>query len=196
MRVRYLLPAPAAPIEKEYLLDEDSRTNIWVNFETFPDGSGGTAQLLADTDVSAVIETVDPQKPIIVERAMYADTPTQGFGAGHEAAGVTAPATSWYLAEGVDRATSTSSSWWPTRTTSTANVQVTYLLTDGAARRPDAGTVQGQQPAQHLGELRSAGHVREGVLDDRHVGRPGDRRARDVVGRRQRRGTRPTTRRA
>ena len=38
--------------------------------------------------------------PIIVERAMYFSRPEQVFAAGHESAGVTAPATRWFLAEG------------------------------------------------------------------------------------------------
>jgi hypothetical protein len=40
------------------------------------------------------------RQPIIVERAMYRDAPGQPFGAGHESAGVTAPALEWFLAEG------------------------------------------------------------------------------------------------
>ena len=39
-------------------------------------------------------------QPIVVERAMYLSRPDQPFAAGHSSAGVTAPATSWYLAEG------------------------------------------------------------------------------------------------
>jgi hypothetical protein len=38
--------------------------------------------------------------PIIVERAMYRSTPTEAFAAGHGSTGVTAPASSWFLAEG------------------------------------------------------------------------------------------------
>jgi hypothetical protein len=38
--------------------------------------------------------------PIVVERAMYASLPGEAFGAGHNSAGVTAPATRWFLAEG------------------------------------------------------------------------------------------------
>jgi hypothetical protein len=38
--------------------------------------------------------------PVIVERAMYLDRAGQVFAAGHESAGVTAPATDWFLAEG------------------------------------------------------------------------------------------------
>ena len=38
--------------------------------------------------------------PIVAERAMYLSRPGQPFGAGHESAGVTAPALEWFLAEG------------------------------------------------------------------------------------------------
>ena len=43
---------------------------------------------------------VTATQPIVVERAMYLSRPDQPFAAGHESAGVTAPATSWFLAEG------------------------------------------------------------------------------------------------
>ncbi len=52
---------------------------------------------LASTDVSGVVTA--PQ-PIVVERAMYLNRPGQPFAAGHGSAGVTTPATSWFLAEG------------------------------------------------------------------------------------------------
>ena len=94
VRVRYLRPV-GAPIEKTYTLPAASRTNIWVNGEVFP----GLGTALAATDVSAVI-SVTSGAPIIVERAMYLDLPGQLYGAGHESAGVTAPATEWFLAEG------------------------------------------------------------------------------------------------
>lgn len=96
VRVRYLRPVGAV-LEKTYTLPPASRTSLWVDYEEFPSGSGQRA--LADTDVSAVIEALDGAS-IIVERAMYADVPGQFFGAGHEGAGVTAPATEWFLAEG------------------------------------------------------------------------------------------------
>ncbi len=94
VRVRYLRP-DGAPIEKSYTLEPQSRTNIWVDNEVF--GDAGTA--LANTDVSAVITSAD-DTPIIVERAMYLTGQGRFFNAGHESAGVTAPATTWLLAEG------------------------------------------------------------------------------------------------
>ncbi len=94
VRVRFLRPS-GAPLEKTYTLPPASRTNIWVNEEDFP----GLGKALAATDVSAVFECTNDQ-PIIVERALYLDLPGQMFGAGHESAGVTAPALEWFLAEG------------------------------------------------------------------------------------------------
>ena len=86
--IRYLLPNGQPPIEKAYTLRPNSRRTIYVDEE------GGE---LTSTDVSAVITAT---APIIVERAMYFSKPGQPFAAGHESAGVTAPALSWFLAEG------------------------------------------------------------------------------------------------
>ena len=89
IEVRYLLPQ-GAPMVKTYDVAANSRFNIWVDYEDFQ---------LANTDVSAVVTSLTGQ-PIIVERAMYANSGGRFFGAGHNGAGVTAPATRWFLAEG------------------------------------------------------------------------------------------------
>ena len=86
--VRYLRPSGQPPIERQYGLAANSRTTIAV------DAQGPE---LASTDLSAVITA---PIPIIVERAMYMTRLGQVFAAGHGSAGVTAPATSWFLAEG------------------------------------------------------------------------------------------------
>ena len=86
--MRYLRPFGLPPIEKVYTLLPFSRTTIVV------DGEGAD---LASTDVSAVITAASP---IVAERAMYYSQPDQPFAAGHESAGVTAPALEWFLAEG------------------------------------------------------------------------------------------------
>jgi hypothetical protein len=86
--IRYLLPFGQAPIVRQYTLEPLSRTTILVDNE---------APELVMTDVSAVIEA---SQQIVVERAMYMDRPGEPFAAGHESAGVTAPATEWFLAEG------------------------------------------------------------------------------------------------
>jgi hypothetical protein len=86
--VRYLRPAPLVPIEKQYVVPPATRLNAWVNFED---------PGLAATDVSAVLTSTSP---IVVERAMYLSNQGRLFNAGHESAGVTAPATEWFFAEG------------------------------------------------------------------------------------------------
>jgi hypothetical protein len=98
IEVTYLRPAPAEPLVKTYTVPASSRFNIWVDVEQFPEGSGDTA--LDSIDVSAVLRSTDDTLPIIVDRAMYLDTGGQLFSAGHDAAAVTAPATTWFLAEG------------------------------------------------------------------------------------------------
>jgi subtilisin family serine protease len=89
VEVRYLRPAPAPPVLASYAVAPHSRFNIWVN-QVFG---------LASTAVSAVI-TAPADRPILVERAMYLDTPGHPFGAGHASLGVTAPSTEWFFAEG------------------------------------------------------------------------------------------------
>ncbi|MGV3517154.1 hypothetical protein [Luteitalea sp.] len=125
VRVRYLRTS-GDPLEKEYVLPPNSRTNIWVNVEEFP----GLGAALASAEFSAVVESLDAT-PIIVERAMYLSNQGRTFNAGHESMGITTPATQWFLAEG---ATGTYFDLFvlianPTATD--ANVTVTYLLGDG-----------------------------------------------------------------
>jgi hypothetical protein len=86
--IRYLRPLGLPPIERARTLPPNSRTTIPVDNE---------GPELASTDVSA---SITASAPIIVERAMYISRPLQPFAAGHESAGVTAPAASWFLAEG------------------------------------------------------------------------------------------------
>jgi hypothetical protein len=86
--VRYLRPFGLPPLERTYTLPPASRTTIVVD-EAAPE--------LLSTDVSAVITST---APIVAERAMYLSRAGQPFRAGHESAGVTAPALDWFLAEG------------------------------------------------------------------------------------------------
>jgi uncharacterized protein (DUF1800 family) len=122
--VSYLRPA-APPIEKTYRLAANTRTNVWVDRED---------AALASTDVSAAITST---RPIVVERAMYLNTTGQVFGAGHASAGVTAPATQWFLAEGATGAYFDLFVLIANPGSRTADVEVTYLLPGGAtiARR-------------------------------------------------------------
>jgi hypothetical protein len=88
--VQYLLPAPEPPVIKSYVVPQRSRFNIYVN---------SADPRLDDAEVSAVITSTNGV-PIIVERAMYMNTGGKVFRAGHESAGVEAPALEWFLAEG------------------------------------------------------------------------------------------------
>ena len=130
--VTYLRPAPLAPVVRMYSVEALSRKTVYVN---------GEGPELTSTDVSAVIQSLEPAAPIIVERAMYlTDRWGHRFGAGHESAGVTAPSTSWFLAEGATvRALGSTESYFdlymlianpnPAET----SVTTTYLLPDGTS---------------------------------------------------------------
>jgi hypothetical protein len=84
--VRFLLPSGTI-ITKTYDLAPGSRTTIYVN----------QVEGLDETDVSG---DVLADAPIVVERAMYRSRPGETFSLGTESMGVTAAATSWFLAEG------------------------------------------------------------------------------------------------
>ena len=115
--VRYLRPAPLPPIERTYALAPHSRVTLPVNAQ---------APELADTDVSAAITAT---QPIFVERAMYRTVGGQVFAAGHASAGVTAAATSWFLAEGATGDFFDMFVLLANPTTTAADVEVRYLLT-------------------------------------------------------------------
>ncbi len=117
--VRYLRPFGQPPIERSYTLAGNSRTTIPV------DAQGAE---LASTDVSAVVTA---PLPIIVERAMYVSRPNQVFAAGHGSAGVTAPAASWFLAEGATGPFFDLFILLANPNAQAAAVAVDYLLSDG-----------------------------------------------------------------
>jgi hypothetical protein len=117
--VTYLLPAPAAPVVKHYTVDPKSRRTIHVDEED---------PAVQFTDVSAKVTST---QPILVERAMYFSTPSQAFAAGHEGAAVTAPASSWFLAEGATGSFFDLFLLLANAETTDADVKVTYLLPIG-----------------------------------------------------------------
>jgi hypothetical protein len=88
VQVRYLLPGGAAPVVRTYAVAPGSRATIWVDREN---------PALASTDVAAEITSVDGT-PIVVERSLYVrqDGSAAPRG-GDSSAGVTAPATSWFV---------------------------------------------------------------------------------------------------
>jgi hypothetical protein len=69
--------------------------------------------------------------PIIAERSMYRTVAGRSFSAGHNSAGVTAPATSWFLAEGATGAYFDLFVLLANPGTTDATVNVRYLLPDG-----------------------------------------------------------------
>ena len=121
--VRYLRPSPLPPLTRDYVVAGNSRFTIAVDTQVI------NGQSLAATDVSAAITST---QPIVVERAMYMTNGAEPFGAGHESAGVTAPALNWFLAEGATGAFFDMFILIANPDpTSAASVQATYLLDNG-----------------------------------------------------------------
>lgn len=125
--VRYLRPSGRPPLDKQYEVAGNSRVNIWVDYEQFPEGSG--ERTLQDTDVSARITS---DVPVIVERSMYLSSAGQQYRAGHSSAGVTAPATSWSMAEGATGNFFDLFILVANPNPTDAVVRATYLLNDGS----------------------------------------------------------------
>ncbi|MFN8058301.1 MAG: hypothetical protein U0Q12_04000 [Vicinamibacterales bacterium] len=129
VRITYLLPN-GTPLQKNYVVAKGSRQTVWVNQEDF---SG--QKPLAATDVSGVVQVTNGQ-PIVVERAMYLGT-NPAFTAGHESAGVTSPATSWFLAEGATGDYFDLFVLLANPGSQAAQVRATYLLPGGATFTKD-----------------------------------------------------------
>jgi hypothetical protein len=119
VQVRYLRP-DGAPVTRIHEVPAGSRATIWVDRE---DAS------IASTDVAAEITSVDGT-PIVVERSLYLkqDGSAQPRG-GDTSAGVTAPATSWF----VEAATGPFAArlLLANPGSEPANVHATYQLEDG-----------------------------------------------------------------
>jgi hypothetical protein len=86
---------------------------------------------LEATDVSSVVSSTNGV-PIIVERAMYYSRDGQVFRAGHASAGVTAPATTWRLAEGATGSFFDLFVLIANPSATPADVRMTYLRPSGA----------------------------------------------------------------
>jgi DNA-directed RNA polymerase subunit H (RpoH/RPB5) len=121
VEVTYLLPAPAAAVVKTYTVAPGSRFTIWVDQED---------PVLAQAEVGSIVRVVSGS-PIIAERSMYRTVAGRSFSAGHNSAGVTAPATSWFLAEGATGAYFDLFVLLANPGTTDATVNVRYLLPDG-----------------------------------------------------------------
>lgn len=125
VRVTFLRPN-GTPVVKTYNVGPRTRFNIWVN--QIPE--------VAVTDVSGILETTN-NVPIIVERAMYLSTAAQVFAAGHESAGVTASASTWFLAEGATGPFFDEFVLIANPSTTAAQVRATYLLPGGTTLTKD-----------------------------------------------------------
>lgn len=131
---RYLL-TNGQTYDKEYTLPANSRVNIWANVEEI---NGGTP--LASAEFSAVF-TVTAGAPIIAERAMYLGTAPL-FKAGHESAGITQPATEWFLAEGNAGDFFDHFVLVGNTTTATALIEVDYIVGNSTQVAPGIYTKQ------------------------------------------------------
>jgi hypothetical protein len=123
VEVTYMRRAPNPPFTLAYPgIPGFTRKTIYVN---------GEDARLAWGDVSAVVTSLTPNGPIIVERAMYQDSVERMFNAGHASAGVTAPATEWFLAEGATVATFDMYITLANPGSTAGTATITYMLTDG-----------------------------------------------------------------
>jgi hypothetical protein len=89
VKVQYLL-STGQKIEKIHPVPPLSRTNIWVNKDD---------PALEAAEMSATITSLNGV-PVVVERSMYRNNGNEVFSAGHNSAGIEAPAMRWFLAEG------------------------------------------------------------------------------------------------
>ena len=127
VKVTYLLPGGRDPIVEQHTVPANGRYNIHVD-----DRPG-----LGDTDVSAVFEVTNGV-PVLVERAMYVNDHGRLFDSGHDAAAVTAPAASWFLAEGATHGLFDTFILLSNPNPSPVTARVTYLLEDGRTFTRDA----------------------------------------------------------
>lgn len=157
VNVTYLRAGGKAPGHQTYTVAPQSRRSIWVNQEVTIEGFS-----LAHEEVGAVFASAAPDVPIVVERAMYLDGPSQPLGAGHASAGVPAPATSWFLAEGHVGEFFDSYLMIGNPNQDPAVVTVTYLL-PGGTTVPVAHTVpgNGKLTIWMNQELETVAHVAE-----------------------------------
>ena len=122
VQITYLRPLQQPPIVLTYQVNALARRTIWVN---------GQDPALTSTDVSAIVSSTDPTLPIIVERAMYLNAQGKQFGAGHDAAGATAPSLDWFLAEGATGPVFDMYLLIANPNGAAADLDVTYLLAGG-----------------------------------------------------------------
>jgi glucose/arabinose dehydrogenase len=131
--VTYLLPGNQSPLALNYEVGARSRRTIWVNL---------AHARLAATDVSARIVS---DVPIVAERAMYLDAHTGGWSAGHAAAAVRRPSTTWMFAEGATGRYFDTYLLMANPFATPADVTVRYLRPDGLDPIDKTYRIGGQQ---------------------------------------------------
>jgi hypothetical protein len=119
--VTYLRPTPLPPITKSYTVAAHSRKTIDVR---------GEDPGLSAAEVSAQISS---DQPIVAERALYYSTPTQFQAAGHDGAGIPAPSTHWFMAEGATGFFDEYVLIANPDAGQDANLTITYLLENGVS---------------------------------------------------------------
>ena len=127
--ITFLRPS-GGPVTKSYTVNPRSRRTINIDNETGFTGRPANERTLGSTDVSATILSTNGV-PILVERAMYMTVSGRVFAAGHDSAGVTAPQTSWFLAEGSTGTFFDLFVLLANPTTTGTTVRITYLLSGG-----------------------------------------------------------------
>lgn len=85
--MRYLLTS-GTPQERRHVVPAQSRLTVWVNQEGAP------------MQAAEFATSVQADRPIVAERAVYRDVAAQTYGAGSAAAGVPSPEREWNFAEG------------------------------------------------------------------------------------------------
>jgi hypothetical protein len=94
VRATYLLPS-GATLSKDYVVGGERRFTVWLDHEEFP----GLGRALADTAVSVLLTSLNGV-PFVAERAMWWPGTVEGWTAAHGAAGATAAAPRWAVADG------------------------------------------------------------------------------------------------
>ena len=129
VQITFLRPS-GGPLVKSYTVNPRSRRTINIDNETGVTGRPANERSLSASDVSAQIVSTNGV-PILVERAMYMTVNGRVFAAGHDSAGVTAPARSWFLAEGSTGSYFDMFILLANPNTTGVTVEITYLLLGG-----------------------------------------------------------------
>jgi uncharacterized repeat protein (TIGR01451 family) len=121
VEITFLLPTPKPPVVLPLTVPAHTRYTLPVD----------EVPGLEMEEMAGIVRSTNNQ-PIVVERAMYLNTPTQAFAGGTSAAGVTDPATRWFLAEGATGPFFDMFILIGNPSEQTAQIEMTYLLPDGS----------------------------------------------------------------